>query len=72
MFIFCKYMVDDQCQVSWCLDVFIFMIELFSEDLMLVGFIDVELFVSIIGIDVDWVVKFIDVYFDDYLDYEEI
>lgn len=60
----CEYMIDDQCFVSCCLDVMVYELDILEEDVMFIGLIIVKLFVFIIGIDVDYVVKLIDVFLD--------
>lgn len=58
--------VMDQCFVDCCFDVFSWQFEFVIELFEVCGVIDVYFVVVILGFDVDWIVKFIDVYFEDY------
>ncbi len=64
------YMVRDQ-RFAWRRpDVVSYLSDGLTEDLTMVGPIEVRLFVSTSGTDSDWIVKLIDVYPDDYPDVE--
>lgn len=62
-----SWLVKDQWFVDGCFDVLIFISELLIELLCIGGVLQVNLQVVISGIDSDWVVKLIDVYFDQIL-----
>ncbi len=57
-----KYMIDDQRFVNHRPDVMIYQTEILTEDITLVGPLDINLFVSTTGTDADFVVKIIDVF----------
>ncbi|HEU0122834.1 MAG TPA: CocE/NonD family hydrolase [Bryobacteraceae bacterium] len=63
-----EYMVDDQRHAAARPDVLVFEMPELEEDLTVAGPIDVTLHVSTSGTDSDFVVKFIDVYPNDYPD----
>jgi len=56
-----EYMVDDQRFASRRPDVLVYQTESFTEDTVVAGPLDVELWVSTTGTDADWIVKLIDV-----------
>jgi uncharacterized protein len=60
------YMIQDQRFASRRTDVLVYETEELTEDLTLVGPIQVKLFVSTSGTDSDWIVKLIDVFPDDH------
>ena len=65
------YMTADQRHASRRPDVLVYQTEIFEQDRVLGGPIEVELHVSTSGTDSDWVVKLIDVYPNDYPDPKE-
>jgi putative CocE/NonD family hydrolase len=64
-------MTDDQRFASRRPDVVTYKTEVLSEDITLAGPVIADLWVSTSGTASDWVVKLIDVYPDDYEDYED-
>ena len=66
-----EYMTADQRHASRRPDVIVYQTEIFEEDRIIGGPIEVELNVSTSGTDSDWVVKLIDVYPNDYPDPKE-
>ena len=66
-----EYMTADQRHASRRPDVLVYQTEIFEEDRIIGGPIEVELNVSTSGTDSDWVVKLIDVYPNDYPDPKE-
>ena len=64
-------MTADQRHASRRPDVLVYQTEIFEEDRIIGGPIEVELNVSTSGTDSDWVVKLIDVYPNDYPDPKE-
>jgi putative CocE/NonD family hydrolase len=56
-----EYMVDDQRFASRRPDVLTYQTEAFTEDMVLAGPMEVDLWVSTSGTDADWIVKLIDV-----------
>lgn len=67
-----KYMTDDQRFATKRADVLVYKSEILKEDVTVAGKIGVKLFVSTNRSAADWVVKFIDVYPDDYEKPEQI
>lgn len=65
-----KYMTDDQRFASKRPDVLVYQTEILEEDITVAGKIRVKLFVSTDQSAADWVVKFIDVYPDDFENFE--
>ena len=61
-----EYMIADQRFAARRPDVLVYQTEVLTEDVTLVGPIEVDLTVSTSGTDSDWVVKLIDVYPDDF------
>ncbi len=61
-----EYMTADQRFASQRPDVLVYQSPVFEEDTTVAGPLEVELSVSTTGSDADWVVKFIDVYPDDF------
>lgn len=59
-----EYMVDDQRFASRRPDVLTYQTEPFTEDMVLAGPLEADLWVSTTGTDADWIVKVIDVYPD--------
>ncbi len=66
-----KFMTDDQRFAARRPDVLVFETDILEEPITLAGDIMAKLKVSTTGTDADWVVKLIDVYPSDHLDYEE-
>lgn len=66
-----KYMTDDQRFAARRPDVAVFETEVLTKDIKMAGEILANLQVATTGTDSDWVVKVIDVYPPDALDYEE-
>jgi uncharacterized protein len=56
-----EYMVDDQRFAARRPDVLTYQTEVFTEDMVVAGPIEVDLWVSTTGTDADWIVKLIDV-----------
>ena len=63
-----EYMTADQRFASRRPDVLVYQTDVLEEDVTVTGPITADLFVSTTGTDVDWVVKLIDVFPDDYPD----
>lgn len=63
-----EYMVEDQRFVQDREDVLVYQSDVLTEDVTVVGPLDVNLFVSTTGTDADFIVKLIDVYPDDFPD----
>jgi putative CocE/NonD family hydrolase len=59
-----EYMVDDQRFASRRPDVLTYQTDAFTEDMVLAGPVEADLWVSTTGTDADWIVKLIDVYPD--------
>jgi len=64
------YMTTDQRHCARRPDVLVYTGEVLKEDVTIAGSIEVELHVSTTGTDADWVVKLIDVYPDDFPDFD--
>jgi len=66
-----EYMVEDQRFVSTRPDVLVFESEPLEENITIAGPIAVEIYVSTSGTDSDWIVKLIDAFPDNLLEWEE-
>ncbi len=64
------YMTDDQRFASKRPDVLVYQTEVLNEDITVAGKIKVKLYVSTDQSSADWIVKFIDVYPDDFENFE--
>ncbi len=65
-----KYMTDDQRFASKRPDVLVYQSDILEKDITVAGKIHVKLFVSTDQSAADWVIKFIDVYHDDFENFE--